>query len=923
MKSLKALPAWYRQEKENLQFFKGNWRYILAWPVVGTVLAGALWGATVSHLGKEKIAVQKAATAEAVSLASVYAKQIERSIEKLDEITLYVKTDWERSNGTLKLEQLKEHGLFSTAHFASFLVVGPDGKAISSTIRQKGKTPISYRDREYFKFHKYDRSKELRVGTPTIGRLSGKRVIHLTRRLEHSDGSFAGVLVVGMPLDFFAPFSNESLFGKAGMLALIGDDGRVRVTGVGGEVNRVDQVSMLRVPDFSAKEWRDFASVGEWLPRTLDGDWFSDGQRRIAGTSSLKAYPFQTFVALSEQDVFAPYHEARSAVIRAGIVGTFILSFFVLAAMFLSARLVVRKAEEAEARKAYRIATEGGNEGFYLWKALRDPRGEIYDFRVIDCNERGAELYGRPKDDLLTETLRTLYPSRYADELVELHKMAFNRGFYEDDFKAPEDSHIRVEWINRKMVRTRDGLAITWRDVSQLRANEAEMARLATEDALTGLPNRYWMTKNLPDMLQRAGQNNSSLALLFIDLDDFKNVNDTLGHSAGDALLKAAATRLRSIVRPTDSVVRLGGDEFTVILDPVYARMQVEQVAARIVNAFKEPFELDQGSNFVGTSIGIGIYPEDGRDVETLTKNADIAMYSAKENKGGFRFYETKLYERFKNRLDMEQELQRALDSDQFVVHYQPRVNTKTGEIVGMEALVRWMHPVRGLVHPGDFIPTAESTGLILRLGALVMRKTCAQLSAWQLQGLPVVPTSINVSARQFNQSDVKGLIASCLEDAQLDAGLLEIELTESAMMEEGDEILAQLAEIDAMGIKLLVDDFGTGYSSLSLLQRLKLDVLKMDRAFTSQLGVSSEAEIFFRAIVSMAHALGMDVVAEGVESDAQLRILQSLDCDEVQGYFLSGPVTAEEVPAILRKRTLFPAQKRTVLEMEESVQKG
>lgn len=874
------------------------------WPVVGTVLAGSLWGAALSRLNAEESNIRKAATEEALSLALVYSKQIERSIEQLDELTMYIKNDWDASKGKFRLERLQKKGLLSTGHFTSFLIVGTDGRVLSSTL--PAARSLSFADREYFAFHATNPSTELRVGMPAVGRLSGKRVIHLTRRLTKPNGSFAGVLVVGMPFEFFSPLSTAPLFGKSGMLALIGDDGGVRVTGAGGEVNQATKVTLTRAPDFNSLEWRNLATANQWSPHVLGESWFSDHEARIVATSSLASYPFRTLVALTEKDVLAAYQAARAEVLRVGVASTFVLSFFILAAMFLSARLVARKAEEAESRQAYRLATEGGNEGFYLWKALRDKAGEIVDFRVIDCNERGAELYGRTKDQLLSKTLGDLYGETTVAGFLELHRNAFIRGFHEDDFETPANSGIVARWIHQKMVRTREGLAVTWRDVTEQRANVAKMERLATEDALTGLPNRYWITTNLPRLLARADSNSNKLALFFIDLDNFKNVNDTLGHSAGDALLQAAAVRLRSLVRPSDYVIRLGGDEFTVILDPVATRDQVAQVAARIVAAFKEPFELEQGSNFVGTSIGIGLFPDNGTDAETLTKNADIAMYSAKVAKGEYCFYEQHMYERFRSRLNIEQELQRALEQDQFTVWYQPRCSTITGKVVGLEALVRWNHPDRGIVLPGEFIHAAESTGLVLKLGAVVMEKVCAQISAWRGAGAFTVPVSVNVSARQFNQGAVTELLANCLDKFALPPAAIEIELTESMMMDEGGIVREQLAKLDAMGIRLHVDDFGTGYSSLSLLQRLKLDVLKIDQAFTSKLGTSPEGEILFRAIVSMAHALGMAVVAEGVETEQQLHLLQDLKCDEVQGHYLAPANAAESIPTLLEKATLF-----------------
>jgi diguanylate cyclase (GGDEF)-like protein len=396
--------------------------------------------------------------------------------------------------------------------------------------------------------------------------------------------------------------------------------------------------------------------------------------------------------------------------------------------------------------------------------------------------------------------------------------------------------------------------------------------------------------------------------MLFIDLDDFKNVNDALGHSTGDELLQAAAARLQSLLRPNDRVVRLGGDEFTVILGQVAGEADAAQVAERVLAAFRQPFDLARVRHTVGASIGISLFPRDGNDVEALLKNSDIAMYRAKtQGKGHYHFYTPALSASLKARLDTEHALQEAIALDQFVLFYQPRVAAASGELRGMEALVRWVHPKRGLVPPLEFIPLAEETGLILKLGELVVEHACAQIAQWKSLGLPLVPVSINVSPHQFHHGNIRELFTNCLARHRLDPSVVDIEITESAMMGDQAEVATELAKIRAHGIKLLVDDFGTGYSSLSLLQQIDMDVLKVDRAFTSGLGKSAEGEVFFRAIVSMAHALGMQVVAEGVETADQLRILQALSCDEIQGYFISRPVPANEARALLEKRCLLP----------------
>jgi diguanylate cyclase (GGDEF)-like protein len=488
---------------------------------------------------------------------------------------------------------------------------------------------------------------------------------------------------------------------------------------------------------------------------------------------------------------------------------------------------------------------------------------------------------------------------------VATYRKAMEAGFYEEDRHMPADNRLNIRWGHRRIVRVGNSLAVTLQDISERKAHEAQMARLANEDSLTGLPNRHWLLNFLPDALAQAGQ--SQLALLFIDLDEFKPVNDAHGHAVGDQLLRAAAQRLHALLRPLDHVVRFGGDEFIVLLMPADGDAQVAAVAARIVAAFAAPFSIGDELQAVGASVGISVFPRDGADAATLIAHSDIAMYSGKtDGKGQFRFFDPALSLALKSRAQLKHRLREAIDSDQFVLHYQPRVDTRSGELLSMEALLRWRHPQLGMIAPGEFIPQAESSGLILPIGALVIDKACAQIAEWQRQRAPVVPVSINVSPRQFMHGAVKQQLAAALERHGVAPALLEVEITESAMMGEHDEVIAELAAIRTLGIKLHVDDFGTGYSSLSQLQRLNMDVLKVDRAFTAQLGGAKEGKVFFQAIVSMAHALGMSVVAEGVETAEQLAILQELDCNEVQGYFIARALPAADMAELMVRRFLF-----------------
>jgi len=450
---------------------------------------------------------------------------------------------------------------------------------------------------------------------------------------------------------------------------------------------------------------------------------------------------------------------------------------------------------------------------------------------------------------------------------------------------------------------------VTLRDISDMKAHEEEMVRLANADPVTFLPNRHWLMSALPAALERARAGHGLLAVLFVDLDDFKNLNDTLGHATGDELLRAAALRFKDLVYPGDSIVRLGGDEFTIVLESARTEDEVRAVAERILAALRDPVVMADGSRHaVQASIGISLFPRDGDDGANLLKHADIAMYAAKAaGKGTYHFFQASLSERLVTRLTRLAELRHAIEADQLELYYQPRVCGDSGEMSSMEALVRWRHPLRGLIPPDDFIPLAEEHGLIVALGELVIAKACAQLAEWRAENLPVMPLSINVSARQIDKGCVSAFLAACMAKHGIDITQIEVEITESGTVGKEPAACAELAAVRALGVKLYVDDFGTGYSSLSQLKELDMDGLKVDQSFTARLANGPEDLAFFTAIVSMAHAIGMRVVAEGVETAEQLRILQELRCDEVQGYYVSAPVAAADAALLMQKRFLFP----------------
>jgi len=426
---------------------------------------------------------------------------------------------------------------------------------------------------------------------------------------------------------------------------------------------------------------------------------------------------------------------------------------------------------------------------------------------------------------------------------------------------------------------------------------EDRLTTMAFYDALTGLPNRVLLHDRLHQAMIEAARHERLVAVMFLDLDRFKTINDSLGHETGDQLLKVVAERLLGCLRPGDTASRLGGDEFTLLLADVAHVDDVARIAQKIIDSFVQPFDIAGYELFVTTSIGITLFPFDDRDVELLLKNADTAMYYAKEEgRNTFQFYSAEMNVKSVKRLTLETALRRALERDEFRLHYQPQVSLVTGELTGVEALLRWQHPELGLVSPGEFIPLAEETGLIVPIGEWALHAACAQARAWQDAGIPALRVAVNLSPRQFRHKDLGRVVARVLRETGLDARLLELELTESLLMRDVEQTIAVLNGLKRMGVSISIDDFGTGYSSLSYLRRFPIDTLKIDRSFIEHIADHADGTAIAQTIIVLAHNLKMNVVAEGVEQPAQLRFLSDQGCDAMQGYYFSKPLPADEL---------------------------
>lgn len=478
-------------------------------------------------------------------------------------------------------------------------------------------------------------------------------------------------------------------------------------------------------------------------------------------------------------------------------------------------------------------------------------------------------------------------------------------GFTENCILIRRDGHESAIEDSAAPIHDRDGhgtgAVIVFHDVSVARAMTLQIAHAAEHDFLTGLPNRMLLNERIGQAIALSSRHMRKSAVLFLDLDGFKHINDSLGHPVGDKLLQSIAKRLVDCVRGSDTVSRQGGDEFVVLLSEVDRSGDTAATARRILQVVAEPHSIGPHDLHVTTSIGVSVYPDDGLDAETLIKNADTAMYHAKGNGcQNCQFFKSAMNVRAVERQSIEGSLRRALERQEFALHYQPKINLRTGAITGAEALVRWTHPTRGLISPAQFIPVAENCGLILPIGKWVLHEACKQARAWVDAGLPLATMAVNISAMEFRNENFLESVFAILKDTGLDPGSLELELTESVLMRHAKSTESILKTLRAIGVQVAVDDFGTGYSSLSYLRKFSIDALKIDQSFVRQITTASDDTAIVTAVISMGRSLKLRVVAEGVETQEERAFLQAHQCEEAQGYYFSQPVLPQQFAKLL-----------------------
>jgi diguanylate cyclase (GGDEF)-like protein/PAS domain S-box-containing protein len=856
-------------------------------PLFTLVLLGAIWAATLHFIDSELDAARTVAGDSLLELSDTYEAQVVRNLQGIEQTLKVLKYAVEKKGAAGAIPELQQNDLLPPALVFVVSIADASGRIIASNPASE---PISVANEEYFKYHQQRRTGSTYIAQAMRDQANKEWHLHFTRRLNTPEGEFAGVVVVEVDPGYFTSGYERARLGERGVLGLVGDDGVARVLRVGDQVSWGQRVGALPGKDTAA-------------PQAVAGAW--DGVRRYTAVRALPRYQLAVLVGLSEEEQMAPaYGKRRERLLQAGAASVAVLLVAALAWYWIwqgaRARRHIRRAQET-----YAAASEANMDAFFVLRAIHDDQGEIADFKIATANTRAEQMSGHSKQALQGQTLCNWLPqARHNGIFKRLVRIATEGGVHQEEWENTMPQ-LNAGWVHGQVVGVEGGAVMIVRDITERKEAEHRIVHMALHDALTGLPNRSLIGDRLQQAIAEAEREHYAVHVAFIDLDGFKLVNDGLGHSAGDLLLKEVAARMAACLRKHDTVGRFGGDEFVLVLPQQKNDMApTASLLERVREAVIGPVMLDEQEVRVSCSIGVATYPRDGADADTLMMNADAAMYRAKETgKNNVQFYTQEMNSSLEEKLALLDGLRKALDENQLLVEYQPKADLRSGLIFGVEALVRWRHPERGLIRPDIFIPLAEECGMIGAIGDWVLQQACRQARAWQEAGLPPMTMSVNVSPRQFDDLRLVARVADALEESGLAAGLLELEVTESLIMRDVGLAVAKMRELEAMGVALSIDDFGTGYSSLSSLKRFPISRLKIDKSFVRDLDSSPDDRAIARAIISLAHELDVRVIAEGVETVQQRDFLQANGCDEMQGYWLSRPVPPQQVAALLAQQ--------------------
>lgn len=819
-----------------------------------------LWAAIIVAINHEYRSAVAAAAQATANLARAFEESTRRTIGQIDQILLSARAFYAAQGDRFDFNEWARTQTVPDKMTAAIGMADRTGLVFADTLPIPPGVRIT--DRPHFRTHLDPSRDELYISRPVFGRVSGVATIQFTRKLLGADGEFAGVTVFSLGCNELSLFYQTLDLGD-GYVSLLLADGTMLARGP------------LK-PELIGKHLTDDPAFRRLLTERSGAIEVGSGSNQVEQIASfrhLKDYPLIVMVGFDDDTVFERFWPLQRRMIAGGIIGT--LSIGLIGWLWLQ-----QKRRSIASRRALTVTLETISQGI----VMVDARGHV---PVI--NPRARDLLALP--DAPANAAETLAASR-ATELAARHASA-----------ADGDSQFDVARADGTVIEVRNhalpdgGFVHSYTDVTEQRLADARIRYLAHHDALTGLANRVQLRQRIPEILAQAAKGREITALMMIDLDGFKGINDTLGHDVGDDLLIEISRRLQSMVRETDFVARFGGDEFIILQPGLRDSEGSAALAQRLLHHLAEPVRVGGQEVRLGASIGIALHPQDGNDGDALLKHADIALYCAKAaGRGTYRVFDEKMTLAVNEKRLLESGLRWALENNELEVRFQPKFACGTLAVVGFEALARWPHAKRGFVSPETFIRVAEEFGLIKRLGLWVIEQACTAAAKWQTS----YPVAVNVSSLQLYDGDLPAGIAAILQRTGLPAGMLEIEVTESVMADDNQAVMNTLHALKAMGIRIALDDFGTGYSSLSYLRRFSFDKIKIDKTFVQGQAHDQGVRVILEAILGMCHKLGLAVVGEGVETRQQLMMLRQFGCTEVQGYLLGRPLPPNEVDAFV-----------------------
>ncbi len=843
------------------------------------IVAGLVY---LTHKDQEE--AYNAAARTGANLAQVFEGYMSRTIKSVDNTLRVLRTSYQQDPANFDLQAWARNLDVQNELTLQITIVGADGLVRSST---SGERLIGryFGDREHFQVQVHADSDEVFIGKPVVLQVRGQFAIVLSRRITAPDGSFAGIVSAVMDPQQLRKFYDAIDLGKEVTASLVGFDGVIRARG-GGKVEFRDKIGTRLAGAGVMSRYQQAPTGVYWnVGGTIDA------VRRLVTYRVIEGYPLIALVGLGRNDIYQ--HANQNARIYYSI--SCALMLVIAAAIGLGA---VRE------RKLLLVTSSLGKTNAWFNSALQNlPLGLcLYDndHRLITCNDRYGKMYGLSSektkpgtsigDVLAARAEAGSIPAgdrNYVARGLEMAKHPVSGYFVEH--------HTDGRYFNIGLgLLPGGGWVAVHQDITAQKHAEAEITHLAHYDGLTALANRVLFLQHVNTASARCRTENIAFAVHILDLDRFKEVNDTLGHACGDQLLRIVAQRLLNVVGEGDMVARLGGDEFAIFqpIDPARG-ITAESLADKVLCVFADPFDLNEHRINVETSMGIALAPDNGDVAEQLLKTADLALYKAKsEGRNTYRLFKNEMEIEARARHAMQVDLRHAIGAEQFELHYQPIVDAKSQEPCGVEALVPWRHPVHGLVPPDKFIPLAEETGLIVPLGEWVLRTACRDAAAWPDH----LKVAVNLSSVQFRKSNLKQVVDAALADSGLPAKRLELEVTESVLLQNNEENTDLLHQFRAKGISIALDDFGTGYSSLSYLQSFPFDKIKIDRSFIANLSSRADCAAIVSAVTGLARSLDIQTTAEGVETEEQVTLLRAAGCGQMQGYLFGRPRPKSEL---------------------------